>query len=185
MPSPKIAPEAGMNDYLSKPYSEAQLYAIVAKWVAPSALIAPDKVSSAELAALAPTAQDSILDESVLAPLRSKRPDLLARIIKMYLTHAPVALADMAAAAAEGDCERMARQAHSLKSSSANLGAMQLSALCRELEATANKKASVAAQNLAARIKTGFDGVHRALDAEMAALTAAARVGGTTSSGTG
>lgn len=106
----------------------------------------------------------------MLAPLRAKRPDLLARIIKTYLEHAPVALADLMAAAKEGDCERMGRQAHSLKSSSANLGANGVSALCRDLERAAAKNDTETARGLAAKIQDGFEAVRRALSTEATAL---------------
>ncbi len=154
---------AGMNDYLSKPYSEAQIYSAIETWMKPSAASRDAAPAASSRQHATPEAREAVLDEAVLAPLRTKRPDLLARIIKTYLEHAPVALADLMAAAQEGDCERMGRQAHSLKSSSANLGASALSALCRDLEKAAGSGDTDAARGLASKIEAGFEAVRTAL----------------------
>jgi two-component system, sensor histidine kinase and response regulator len=178
--------DAGMDDYLSKPYSEDQLYGMLETWVVKrntdirfdasfdeplAAVIAKPEVTS-EATTGAPAANDpALLDDAVLAPMRKNRPDMLARIIKAYLAYAPAAIADLASAAREADLERLGRHAHSLKSSSANLGANGLSALCRELEQTAKAGGIDAAQALAEKICVSFIAVNSALEAEMAALT--------------
>jgi two-component system, sensor histidine kinase and response regulator len=186
--------DAGMDDYLSKPYSEDQLYGMLETWVAKRSIdLRPETgipetgiretgideplttVTAKSVAAIeAPAASDpALLDEAVLAPMRKSRPDMLARIIKAYLAYAPVAISDLSAAAREADLERLGRHAHSLKSSSANLGANGLSALCRELEQTAKTGGLDAAQALAEKICVAFNAVNAALEAEMAAMTPA------------
>ncbi|MEO6696397.1 MAG: response regulator, partial [Gammaproteobacteria bacterium] len=60
--------------------------------------------------------------------------DLLSEIIASYLSDAPLKLEGIRSALAAGDTNGLRRSAHSLKSSSANLGAMTLSGLCKELE---------------------------------------------------
>ena len=188
--------DAGMNDYLSKPYSEDQLYKMLETWlqrgdahsiqrlVIDSTDMAMEPIEPVKMAANADNetsepapqtaaiavAAPALLDEAVLEPMRSKRPDLLVRIVKAYLAYAPTAIADLALAAEDGDLERLGRQAHSLKSSSANLGAMGLSALCRDLERLVKSDDAGACRTLAAKICTTFDDVHKALDAEMAVL---------------
>jgi len=57
----------------------------------------------------------------------------------MFLEDAPRHLHTVHEAAAAGDCERARRALHTLKSSSANLGAQGLAALCGRLELTARK----------------------------------------------
>ena len=189
--------DAGMNDYLSKPYSEDQLYKMLETWLARSnahsinrlvidstdiAMASIDPVKTAELvevktgepalraAAVVSPVTLAALDEAVLEPMRSKRPDLLVRIVKAYMAYAPTAIADLASAAKDGDLERLGRQAHSLKSSSANLGAMGLSAQCRDLERLVESDDADACRVLAAKVCATFDDVHKALDAEMAIL---------------
>ena len=178
--------DAGMDDYLSKPYSEDQLYGMLETWVVkrspdirfdasfdePLAAVSAKPEATIEAATETPAASDpALLDDAALAPMRINRPDMLARIIKAYLAYAPAAISDLSAAAREADLERLGRHAHSLKSSSANLGANGLSALCRQLEQTAQSGELDAAQILAEKICVSFNAVNSALEAEMAALT--------------
>jgi two-component system, sensor histidine kinase and response regulator len=180
--------DAGMDDYLSKPYSEDQLYGMLETWVTKrnteirfdASFDEPLGAGTAKSEATIEAATDvlaasepALLDDAALAPLRNNRPDMLARIIRAYLAYAPAAIADLAAAAREADLERLGRHAHSLKSSSANLGANGLSALCRELEQSAKAGGIDAAQALAEKICVSFIAVNSALEAEMAALTPA------------
>jgi len=81
------------------------------------------------------------LDFEVIEALRAlggeDDPDLLHELIETYLEDAPRHLEDMRLALAEGDQELMRRSAHTLKSSSANLGGARLSAVCRAMESAA------------------------------------------------
>lgn len=77
-----------------------------------------------------------ILDEEILDTLHDAIGDSLSSIIKLYLTDVPSMIAEMQQALASKDFVTLTRLAHSLKSSSANLGAMQTSALAVELEHT-------------------------------------------------
>lgn len=61
-------------------------------------------------------------------------PDLVVELINLYLEDAPRKLAVMLEAAAGADEESLRRAAHSLKGSSASLGAFGAASLCAELE---------------------------------------------------
>ena len=61
-------------------------------------------------------------------------PDLVVELIDLYLEDAPRKLAVMLEAAAGADEEFLRRAAHSLKGSSASLGAFGAASLCAELE---------------------------------------------------
>ncbi len=60
--------------------------------------------------------------------------ELLPQIIDTYLSEAAARVDAITAAAACGNCELVAKEAHPLKSSSANLGAMRLTELASLLE---------------------------------------------------
>lgn len=78
------------------------------------------------------------LDPSALAHLREITGGDLGfvdELIDTFLDDATAQLDDMRQAASAGDAARMVRPAHSLKSTSANVGAMALAELCRSLEA--------------------------------------------------
>jgi two-component system sensor histidine kinase/response regulator len=61
--------------------------------------------------------------------------EFVDELIDTYLDDAVVQLEAMRQAAASGDVEAMVRPAHSLKSSSANVGAVAVTEACRSLEA--------------------------------------------------
>ena len=78
------------------------------------------------------------LDLSVIESLRelggSDEPGLVLEIIGMFLEDAPARLREIEVACATNDVKLLERASHSLKSASANVGAMQLSSVCRRLE---------------------------------------------------
>ena len=61
--------------------------------------------------------------------------EFIDELIETYLEDAVIQIEAMRGAAAAADPEAMVRPAHSLKSSSANVGAMALAEACRRLEA--------------------------------------------------
>lgn len=63
--------------------------------------------------------------------------EFVDELIDTYFADASVQLMAMQAAASSGDAAALVRPAHSLKSSSANVGAMALADICRALEAVA------------------------------------------------
>lgn len=64
-------------------------------------------------------------------------PEFLDELIQTYLDDAVVQLEAMRAAAGADSPEDLVRPAHSLKGNSANVGAVRLEELCRQLEADA------------------------------------------------
>ncbi len=60
--------------------------------------------------------------------------EFLAELLEAYFEDAPSLVARMRAALAADNADEFRRAAHSLKSTSANFGAMGLSRMCRELE---------------------------------------------------
>ena len=138
--------EAGTDDYLVKPYSESTLSGVLARWLPVAGISAEKEPKAAHHVPSNPmptpvaySAADGepAIDTHVIAPIKKSRPDLLARLIKTYLEYAPTALRELSAAHEQGDIDSVARLSHSLKSSSANLGAMALSRHCRDLESAA------------------------------------------------
>jgi HPt (histidine-containing phosphotransfer) domain-containing protein len=60
--------------------------------------------------------------------------DLFTELVALFVEDAERLVGELQAALAEGDAHRLERCAHTLKSSSASLGAVRLSAICFELE---------------------------------------------------
>jgi HPt (histidine-containing phosphotransfer) domain-containing protein len=102
----------------------------------------------------------SCVDTQVLEQIRALRgnggTDLLAKIIGIYLSDAPIRLRSLQEAVARGDAGAMARAAHAFKSSSANLGAMGLAELCRRMEDLGRASSTSGAESLVAEIETQY-----------------------------
>jgi signal transduction histidine kinase/DNA-binding response OmpR family regulator len=115
---------AGMNDYLAKPFTLAQLRNI----------LLPSKVSRS-------AANKVTLDNAAIEAVRQLDPDgkdrLLSRLIALYRDDSSQLLADIDNGLKSGDAEAIARAAHTLKSSSANLGATGVAAIARQIETSA------------------------------------------------
>ncbi len=91
--------------------------------------------------------------------------DFLVELIDVYLADTPNRLALLRRAIEGGDAEACVREAHTLKSSSANLGAAALSAAAKEMEAAgrAGRTASLAGE--IERFECEFAAVKAALEA--------------------
>lgn len=87
-----------------------------------------------------------ILDEDALNNIRSlqrpDRPDILKKIIGLYLNDSPAQLRSLRESVESQNLSALQEVAHSLKSASANLGALALASLCRDLEIKGRDKSS-------------------------------------------
>jgi len=80
---------------------------------------------------------EPVLDEAVLAELLATTgddPAFLRELVETYLAEAPAQVEAIAVAVARADAAALVRPAHTLKSSSATMGALRLSAVARRLE---------------------------------------------------
>jgi HPt (histidine-containing phosphotransfer) domain-containing protein len=91
-----------------------------------------------------PGATPEPLDHGVIEGLRelggAEDPGLLVELIDLYLSDAPQRMAEIEESLASGNWSLLERAAHTLKSASANIGALGLSELCKELECQARKR---------------------------------------------
>ncbi len=86
------------------------------------------------------------VDPSVLAELlRTFDGDqsFVDEVIDAYLGDAPQLVAEIVRCVGTGDVDGFRRAAHSLKSTSATVGALRLSAICRDLEFAAKESAGL------------------------------------------
>jgi CheY-like chemotaxis protein/HPt (histidine-containing phosphotransfer) domain-containing protein len=113
--------EAGMDDHLAKPFALGALAAVL------------------ERAAPPPAASFAgVLDPEIVDQLRmlasAGNAELLERLQASFARDTPARLSAMRQASAEGDRHAIAFNVHTLKGSSANLGAREVVAICRQLE---------------------------------------------------
>jgi CheY-like chemotaxis protein len=158
--------EAGMNDYLSKPVQKAELERMLEKWILPESL-AEVGVSSEE-----PMYNDKpILDQGVIASLRElggpDDPGLFVELVNLFLSDTPERMRTLSEAFERRDPSALEHAAHALKSSSANLGALGLSGLFRDIEAAGREKDLERARPLVERTRPEFERVQAALRSEL------------------
>ena len=85
-----------------------------------------------------PTPSGQVLDLTVIDVLLDLGgPELLAELIELFLEDAPQRMTSLEMALHRSDAKGVRDAAHALKSSSANLGALLLSGVCRDLEEAA------------------------------------------------
>ena len=128
---------AGMDDFLAKPYALEQLKATLQRWM-PAAPAATAAGGVPAPAAEAPADAPPALDRKVIDQFRELDPSgstaLAARILDIYAGSSGGVFAEVEQAVTEGDGERLRHAAHSLKSSSANVGAKRVAALFKDFE---------------------------------------------------
>ena len=124
---------AGMDDYLAKPFSMEQLTGMVRKHLPAAALPVGTATPMAESVA---AAED--FDRGALARIRALErpgsPPLLQRVVALFEADADSILEELHRNITEGNAEGVRLAAHRFKSGSANLGALRLARLARELE---------------------------------------------------
>jgi CheY-like chemotaxis protein len=116
--------------------------------------------------------------EEIRALQRTGSPDLLEKIVDRYLKDAPRLLQSMREAAATANGDVLRRAAHTLKSTSATLGAIRLAQHCREIESRARSGRLADAGQWLNLVENEFSLVRVALPAKVAKMQAApARAG--------
>mgnify|MGYP001114420873 CR=1 FL=1 len=108
-----------------------------------------------------------IIDAEAIANLRALNPDdgdaFLREIVGIFLEDTPLRLAELDEALVAGDAPKFVRAAHSIKGSSANLGALQLRATAERLEHQAKSQGLADTGALIAAVKTEFSRALREL----------------------
>jgi signal transduction histidine kinase/DNA-binding response OmpR family regulator/HPt (histidine-containing phosphotransfer) domain-containing protein len=92
--------------------------------------------------------------------------EVLAEMIDCYLEDAPQLVSAIATAVAQGNAPQLRQAAHTLKSSSATLGAITLSHFCKELEVTARNGDTESGLNKLPQLQAEYEKVKTALQIE-------------------
>ncbi|OYT21971.1 MAG: hybrid sensor histidine kinase/response regulator [Nitrospira sp. UW-LDO-01] len=144
---------AGMDDYLSKPFSQDGLQAIIRRWMDPkptdslrSPLTLDEQVGSTTPLGI------PVIDEAVwknlLAMERAGRSDSLHKILSLYLSDSSRLVGVIRDAIQKGNGAMLTDGAHQLKSTSAQVGAQAASFQAGEIERLARQRQLGAAADL-------------------------------------
>jgi HPt (histidine-containing phosphotransfer) domain-containing protein len=101
-----------------------------------------------------------VLDPQAIENLRALNPgdndEFLREIAGIFLEDTPQRIADLDQSAVAGDTARFTRAAHSIKGSSANLGASSLRAVAEKLEHQARNQGLADVAGLVEQVKAEF-----------------------------
>jgi CheY-like chemotaxis protein len=150
---------AGMDRYLSKPFTSEQLHSVLESCASVTMITASDVKK-----------ESAVLDSNALGRIRALHkpggPNLFAKVVSLYFSSS-LALTDaMRAAAFTRDAAGIREAAHALKSSSANVGALQFAELCKEVEIAAAEGQLDYARALVDKLLAEYKHVLQALDAQ-------------------
>jgi signal transduction histidine kinase/DNA-binding response OmpR family regulator/HPt (histidine-containing phosphotransfer) domain-containing protein len=209
--------QAGMSDYLAKPFTQAALRNILLRWLPlggesetePSDFDIMDRTADGDdpvfeiesdiesIGTAAPSASDpggnaatagaspganagSVASNSAsgrklnMSALRTLRQmeangaaNIFEKVIRIFIETSPSTLARIQDAAARGDLEAVRDAAHTMKSTSANVGAGDLSDLCSRLEASARAADTQGCLALIGEAESEFEWAVSALEAEL------------------
>ncbi len=171
----------GMDDYLAKPFQLQQMRTVLHRWVGhlAAAESPPEdplqnaggrqaETSGRRDGDQTPREDDSPIDPAALNELRSLQregaPDIVAKVVGMYLEDSQALFERMREAVTAANAEALRKAAHAMKSSSANVGALRLAELCKQMETHGRAGNAHAAASLLADLEAEFTAVRAALD---------------------
>jgi CheY-like chemotaxis protein len=158
--------EAGMDDYLSKPVKRGRLAETLRGWL-PGPTRPTGSGAETMTQTEAPSPRTPAVDKAVLVELREIMEDAFPELIQTYLRDTPTRLIAIRDAIGQSDADALRAAAHTMKSSSANLGAMPLSALSKELEALGREGTTAGAADLFRQAAAEYTRVKQALEASL------------------
>ncbi|MEA9727953.1 ATP-binding protein [Xanthomonas campestris pv. raphani] len=174
---------AGMDDYLSKPVAREQLDACLQRWLPRQALLPGPSTGApsadAESAASAAQARAlPILESGVIDELYEVAGADTIRILQLFLEDAPGIIEELEAAASNRDSMQLRDLAHTLKSSSANVGAQALANAARRIELAARTGTIERPSVMVALVIAEYARARLALLGQVTRLQAASRAAG-------
>ena len=167
--------QAGMKDFLVKPIrlEDLELALQRATQIINQIPLPESKtlVTESDKDTAPAKTEQAILDYQVLSSLRrlagAKAKTFLAEIISQYLEDSPQKLQESQQAINNNDAQALRQAAHSLRSSSANLGAITIAALCKQLENLARSGTTQGASVIMEQLVTEYPQVKLALEQEL------------------
>jgi signal transduction histidine kinase/DNA-binding response OmpR family regulator len=154
--------DAGMDDYVSKPIRVEELSRVLSNCqviqerLVPTVEVEPESVEGEAFDIAAFREVQEMLDED----------EILIKVIDRYLEDTPKLLQSIATSIAQEDASELEWAAHSLKSTSAMLGAKRFAQLCGDLEAIARTGTLTDTPVKVLQAKTEYEKVKTALLAQ-------------------
>ncbi len=155
----KMCLSEGMNDFVTKPFSSDDLFLSIQQL-----LVSSIKSNNTQSNSINSTGDimDSSLDLSTLEQLREIMEDDFAELIPAFIKSSQAIFEEMKQAQLKQDHKTMQRCVHSMKSSSANMGALKLSSISKDIEDQCQKNIDVEVEQIES-LELEFKQVEQAL----------------------
>ncbi len=170
--------EAGMNDHVSKPIDPEALFNTLLRWIKPrESAASPAAVRGHEVGTLQPAQSTPVeplkipgIDTASALKRTGGNSKRYESLLRKFAESSVCAVQEIRAALAAGDTVTAARAAHSLKGSSANLGAASLAAIAARAETalTTGTGIDTALNDLASSLESTVAAIQSALPPEQA-----------------
>lgn len=153
---------AGMDDYLGKPVKTEVLNRMLDRWTASGGLGIASTPAKLDL----DSEYIGIVDPSFLDSYgefqEEGEPDLVSKLIDLFISDTLARLQSLKNAIIAGDSETIKMQAHTIKGASGNVGAVQMAALCDRIYQT--HQLSPRAEGLISELEDTFEHTTRILN---------------------
>ncbi len=168
--------EQGMDDYLAKPFTMEDMKEMLNAWLGSKSGSrkdhSPDHGNLPGTTIVGSGERKAPIEAAVLADIRSLgrdgKEDAFRKVVDMFLLHTPQLIRTLNEVIAMEDAAAIEKTAHSLKSSCAVVGALQLADLCGQIESRARMAVFSDLAGLQRDIEAEFGEVKSALLADMA-----------------
>lgn len=118
---------AGMDEVFSKPFDAHQLLDTLVA-------LLESRACPPEEAAEPPAERPALIDDGLLDSLQKAVGDDLSKVVSFFCGHLPEQIARLQSALDEGGHAEIREQAHRIKGSAGNIGALALATLARDIE---------------------------------------------------
>jgi PAS domain S-box-containing protein len=138
--------EAGMDDYLSKPFEENQLLEIMIKWIKKTEIKLPKDIIIQKIAPL--------FDMTKIQMIARGNKEFVNKMMGLFIESTPTSIMDMKTAYANSDFEKVRKIAHRIKPSVDNLEISSIKNEIKEIEMNAESyKSSEQLENLILKVE--------------------------------
>jgi signal transduction histidine kinase/DNA-binding NarL/FixJ family response regulator len=161
--------EAGMDDFIPKPFQRSQTIDTFARWLKPSAAIV-----AGSRRPKAGVATDAAIDPAYYRQVEKTMGDEMESLMTDFVSSTTDLLGDIAKAELEHDWLTIKRRAHAMRSSTATVGATRLAAMAADLEARASPEQCADLEPFVTTLFTEFDRVRVELEQLQGKKTTAA-----------
>lgn len=121
--------QAGMNDYLSKPFEEEDLIRLIAKWLC-------REISFTEAKESMPVADNALYDLGKLKQITRGDEKFISKMLQVFIQETVGSLGQLDQAYEAKDMKKVKFLAHRMKSSLANLSVVSASNIAKQIETT-------------------------------------------------